>query len=459
MLAMSFTRVIERFAEESPTSVMVQGIMEHLFASDGLDALFKRHAQKQYTRELLFSDVVDLMSLVVCGIHPSVNAAYRRKAKALQVSRTAVYSKLNGIEPEVSGALLRHSAQQLSACIDEMDGRQPEWVEGYRVRILDGNCLAGTDHRLAVLRPYAAKPLPGKSLVVLEPALQLVTNVFPCLDGHAQERALFTAVLKTVEPKDLWIADRNMGNLSFLFALHQAQAAFVIRQHGAPSWKALDVLQSKGSTETGTVFEQPIQLQYEGQTLALRRIVVRLKQPTRDGDSEIALVSNLPATAANAIDIAQVYRQRWSVETLFQVITDNFEGEIQTLGYPPAALFSFCMALVAYNILATVKAALRVAHGTGKVEASLSWYYLVEEVQATYRGMMIAIPDEAWQPWQAYSQTQLAQHLLVLATRVNLKTFLKQPRGPKRKKLPLIVDRKHRHLSTQRLLDRQAKAP
>lgn len=54
------------------------------------------------------------------------------------------------------------------------------------------------------------------------------------------------------------------------------------------------------------------------------------------------------------------------VETLFQIVTDNFEGEIQTLGYPPAVVFSFCMALVAYNLLATVKVALRVAHGAGK---------------------------------------------------------------------------------------------
>lgn len=456
---MSFTSVIERFAEESPTSIMVQGLMESLFASEGLNELFERHAQKQYTRKLLFSEIVDLMSLVVCGIQPSVNAAYRRKAKELSVSRTAAYDKLNGIEPEVSAALVRYSSQALSACIHEMQGALPAWVDGYRVRILDGNCLAGTDHRLKVLRPYAAKPLPGKSLVVLEPALQLATNVFPCLDGHAQERSLFNDVLTTVEPGDLWIADRNMGTLNFLFALDQAQSAFVIRQHGTPAWEALEDLKPMGSMETGAVFEHPIRLRYEGQTLTLRRIVVRLKQPTRDGDSEIAILTNLPTTAADAVAIAQLYRQRWSVETLFQIVTDNFEGEIQTLGYPPAAVFSFCMALVAYNLLATVKAALRVAHGAGKVEASLSWYYLVEEVQATYRGMMIAIPDDYWQPWQAYSHAQLGQHLLKLATRVNLKTLLKQPRGPKRKKSPLIVDRKHRHVSTQKLLDQQTKAP
>lgn len=210
---------------------------------------------------------------------------------------------------------------------------------------------------------------------------------------------------------------------------------------------------------TGEVFEQPIRLLYEGQRLTIRRVVVRLHRSTRDGDSEIALLTNLPETAASAVAVAQIYRQRWTIETLFQVVTENFEGEIQSLGYPPAALFSFCMALVAYNLLATVKAALRAIHGAGKVEASLSWYYLVEEVQSTHRGMMIVVDPDYWQTWQACSVPQLADRLLALAKRVNLKTFLKQPRAPKRKKPPLIVDRKHRHVSTQRLLDKQKASP
>jgi hypothetical protein len=129
------------------------------------------------------------------------------------------------------------------------------------------------------------------------------------------------------------------------------------------------------------------------------------------------------------------------------------------LGYPPAALFSFCMALVAYNLLATVKAALRAVHGAGKVEAGLSWYYLVEDVQATYRGLSIAIEPDYWQQWRDFATPQLAQHLLELAAQVDLKTFLKQPRSPKRKKPPLIVDRKHRHLSTQRLLEEKRAKP
>jgi hypothetical protein len=54
------------------------------------------------------------------------------------------------------------------------------------------------------------------------------------------------------------------------------------------------------------------------------------------------------------------------------------------------------LALVSYNILATVRAVLASVHGVGKIDAGLSDYYMVDEIQSTYRGMMIAVPPENW---------------------------------------------------------------
>jgi IS4 transposase len=78
----------------------------------------------------------------------------------------------------------------------------------------------------------------------------------------------------------------------------------------------------------------------------------------------------------NATKIAEIYRKRWNIESLFQTVTKNFHGEIQTLAYPKAALFSFSMALVAYNILATLRGVLGGVHGVEKIEAGLSWKLL-----------------------------------------------------------------------------------
>jgi len=92
------------------------------------------------------------------------------------------------------------------------------------------------------------------------------------------------------------------------------------------------------------------------------------------------------------------------------------------------------MAVVAFNILSTVKAALKAGHGAGKIEAGLSDFYLVEEVQGTFRGMMIALPPPLWQPWADLSVTNFADTLKQWADKVDLKRFASSPRGPKKPK-------------------------
>lgn len=325
--------------------------------------------------------------------------------------------------------------------------------EKYRLKIIDGTCFAATDRRLDAIRSFAAKALPGKALVVLDPHSKLVTDIFPCLDGHAQERCLFNEVLQTVQQNEVWNGDRNFCTAKFLFTIAQKNAFFLIRQHGALGWKPLTELQYIGETDTGKVFEQEVEISYQGSQLRVRRILLKLFQPTRDLEWEIAILTNLPVDDVSAFTVAEVYRNRWSLETLFQTVTKNFNGEIQTLAYPKAALFSFSMALVAYNILATLRAVLSSVHGIGKIAAGLSDFYLVDEIQGTYRGMMIAIPLPDWQWWRTISLTQMALLLQHLAAKVNLKRFIKTPRGTKKKRFPLIVDPKHHHVSTARLLE------
>ena len=393
---MILSEVFERFVSESPLTVMLRVVLEQ---SLSVDELFEQQAQRQYHRELLFSTVVELMGLVVCGISPSINAAYQSKAKGIGVRIQSVYNKLNGLEPWIVEALVHQSVRKAQALIEQLQGELPDLLEGYRVKILDGNHLAATEHRLDVLRQVGSAPLPGHALVILDPALMLAIEVFACEDGHTQERALLSRVLATVLSRDLWIADRNFCTLGFLFGIHARGGSFVIRQHGNLPWQALSELKTNGKNETGEVLEQSIQLTFnQSVTMTLRRIVVRLKQPTRDGDLEVAILSNLPVSDAAALKVASLYQKRWRVERLFQVLDQCFRGEINTLAYPRTALFGFCMALICYNLLAVLKAAMRTVHGTDKIEAGLSLYYFADEIRRVHDGMMIAIPSAQWQP-------------------------------------------------------------
>jgi hypothetical protein len=78
--------IFDKFVNGSPVSVMVRGILEHVLPAQEIDDLFKQTAERQYTKELLFSSVVELMSTVVCRMRPSVHAAYQAAEQPLGVS-------------------------------------------------------------------------------------------------------------------------------------------------------------------------------------------------------------------------------------------------------------------------------------------------------------------------------------------------------------------------------------
>ena len=225
-----------------------------------------------------------------------------------------------------------------------------------------------------------------------------------------------------------------MCTLGFLCGIAKRQSTFLIRAHQNLLWQAVSELQKVGQVEAGEVFEQTIEIQFDGTPLRLRRAVLRLAKPTRHGDNEIVVLTNLPTTAADAVRVVQMYRQRWQIEKLFLTVTQNFEGEIDTLAYPKAALFSFTLALMSYNILATLRAALASVHGVGKIEAALSDFYVVDELQGTYRGMMIAIPPTEWHIFREMALPDLATLLTDWAAQVDLRRFLKQPKKKRRKR-------------------------
>jgi hypothetical protein len=446
--------VFARFVERAPVCVAVRATLEAVLNPAALDDLFVRSAELQYQRELLFSTCVDLMSLVVSRTHRSVNAAYQASAAEVGVSLKSVYSKLANVEPTTSAALVRHVAGRLAPVIRRMKGELPPPLKNFRTRIPDGNHLGRTQRRLKPLRDVAAGPLPGQALVVLDPALGLAVDAIGCEDGHAQERSLLDRVLPTVAERDLWIADRNFCTTKFLFGIAARLGRFAIRQHASTlRWDRVGPRRPAGRCETGKLFQQTLWLQAEdGRALRVRRVTVELGQATRDSETAIHVLTNLAAHEASAPTVAALYRERWSIEGVFQTLTTVLQCEVNTLGYPKAAVFAFCVALTAYNVYAAVKAALRAAHGVEEVEKGVSDYFLADEVAGTYRGMLIAIPEPHWQPLADADDGTLAELLLDLARHAHLPRYKKSPRGPKKPKPRRTRFAKKKHIATARLL-------
>jgi len=454
---MEFTGIMQRFVEGSPACVMVRGTMENVVTPDLLDRVFEETAQRQYCRELLFSSVVGLLGMVATRIRKSVNDAYTAEKERFTVSIAAVYDKLKGVETEVSREMIRRTALEMAKVVRRFQPRSRPRLSGYRTKIIDGNHLPATEHRIAELRKTRQGPLPGHSLVILEPDLMLATDVFPCEDGHAQERSLLPRVLTTVQPKDLWIADRNFCTTKFLFGIARQNAAFLIRQHSSTlNYEMVGQRRKIGRCPTGMVYEQRMRLFHpDGSTMVIRRVTVELNKPTRSGEKEIHLLTNLPVTKADSRAVAQLYLGRWTVENAFQELGQAFNSEINTLGYPKAALLSFCVALLAYNIISVVKTALATVHETLPRER-VSGYYLAGEIAATYNGMLIAVPAPQWQRrFGNLTPSELAKVLLHLARKVRPDRFLKNIRGPKKPRPKRISGARDHHVSTARILEKR----
>ena len=119
------------FVKERPICVMARAVLERLLDASRIDTLFARTAQQQYTRELLFSSLVQLMSEVVLGVHPTVHAAYQANKAAIGVSTTALYNKLDRVETGVaagSGARLRRARRTRSQSLAGQSPALVAWV-------------------------------------------------------------------------------------------------------------------------------------------------------------------------------------------------------------------------------------------------------------------------------------------------------------------------------------------
>jgi hypothetical protein len=287
-------------------------------------------------------------------------------------------------------------------------------------------------------------------LDVIEPETGLSTQVVLTPDGHASERSLLDEVLAWVAQKDLWIADRNFCTLKFLFGIAAAEAYFVIRQHGSIQGTLLDQRREIGGGPTGKIYEQVMERTFEGTTLRFRRVTVELDQPTRDGDNELHILTNLP-TDVSALVVAHLYGKRWTIETLFYEVTQTLACEIDTLAYPRAALFVFCLALVVANAVAVLKAALRAQHGEEEAD-EMSGYYLALEIEQTHEGMMVALPPSHWTMFQNQTAEQFAVILREIAAHVDLSLYRKSKRGPKKPPPKRGRYKNGGHVSTYKLL-------
>lgn len=454
-MELELSPLLQRFAERMPLPVMAKALLHHCFEPDTLDRLYKLYADKQYENQLLFSDLFALMTAVVLRQQKSVRAAYYTVGRAtLGATLTALYDKLAGLELSVLTGLLDYNAERCQALLEQLAiERQPLLAGVSGVRILDGNVLQGRQHRLKETRNSSAAPLPGKSLAVLDPERQLILQWLPCADGHTQERALFPDLLTQVKPGELWMADRNFCTTAGLFDIEHQRGYSLIREHGSLRFQTLSAQGQGYPLEGGMASEQQVAITQDGETLVLRRIRIQLDKPTRDGETTLYLLSTVPASLADAATLAGLYRRRWSIETAFQRMTTELRCEVDTLAYPGAALFGFCVAALVFNVLSVLLASLAATFPQQNIPESFSTYFLSQEMANSASALDAMLEPGEWDIFAGLSTALMVAWLCQTAAHVKLEKYPKTKTRKHRSPAPVRIHNAAKpHVSVDKLL-------
>jgi hypothetical protein len=250
------------------------------------------------------------------------------------------------------------------------------------------------------------------------------------------------------------MGDRNFCTRLAMQTIDDRDAFFLFREHAATNPTSKGSRRKTGRSETGIIYEQAVEIPTEeGKQLPLRRIEIVLDNPTTNGDTVIRLLTNLPPII-RAKRIAQLYRSRWTIEGMFGKLEAALNSEVSTLGYPRAALLAFGCAILAYNILVLIQAAIAAVHDLKSAGIELSTYYIADDIKSDYRGMMVAIPANVWTQLASENPKQFAKRLRDIAKHVVPRTLRKHPRGPKHKKKKDYVSKRNaqKHVATARVI-------
>jgi hypothetical protein len=445
----SENKLLDAFVEKCPFAVLIQAAVRGVIAED-LDQVFEENRSQQYERTVTFTAVAIAVADVVLRFASNFRQAYTTHKNNLRVSLTSFYNKINATELPISEAIVARSAERAAAMQDQLGFRQWAILPGHRVFALDGNHLPESQKRLRPLRLLHDAPLPGTIVARFDLQRELFDRAYLLEDAHAQESTVLGRVLEDLQAGDVVVADRHYCILSFLHAAEEKGVGFVIRQHGRFKGVLEGSRRKIGRMETGTVYEQVIKTSSAADALTMRRITVELDVPTRDGDTAIHLLTNLPADV-DALLIANSYRYRWDQETGYYYLTTTLTCELASVGNPQAALFLFCLAMMAFNIRQVVFAALYAEHAEELV-SEVSHHALSVEISRFSDGMLVVLDDAFWHRTLGGTSADLAKTLRALSRQIDLKRYRKSKRGPKKKVVKPPRKRNKTHVSTAKIL-------
>jgi len=329
-----------------------------------LGEVFESARGRSYKRTLTFPELVGLFADAVVNYAGSGRQAmlHAQRDKRLNVSPQAAYGKLRRVPLEVSRGLLERCTQRLRSLLPGPPAPAlPASLRGFSGVVIDGKTIKGLHKRLKATRGAKGGLLGGRVLAALHMGAGLIISMQADQDGYAHEAALLEGLLpatrELVPGPRLYMLDRHFCFLAHLDHLTcSPRDAFIVRRRkDAPFEDHASIPAREGADEQGRLYREQWGFLRTKQPAKERPVrMITLKRP---GEEEVQVVTNLlDAARYPAADILAAYLDRWTIERVFQQITEVFGLQHLIGSSPCAAIFQFALCALWYNVIQIVKA-------------------------------------------------------------------------------------------------------
>jgi hypothetical protein len=426
-----------------------------------LDQVFDENRGRCYRKILSFSFLVYLIRDALLEFNGSGRRTMEKAEERgqLETSFRAVYGKLERLPIPVSTALLSRCTARLRAIYPEADEARtplPESLAGYRIEIIDGKAIKRVAKRLKPLWGIAGGVLGGRALVAMDMRSGLATAMVAHPDGDAND-ARFVAdlvpeVRRLAPGRRLWVGDRQYCDLTQPAIFAEQGDAFLVRYHpkvpfyadpARPARQGYDCRGRRYVEDWGWL-GSPLRPK---KRLYVRRIILY-----RPAEEDLILVTNLcDAAAVPAVDLLEVYLNRWGIERMFQQVVEVF-GLSHLMGTTPeGTICQFSLCLLLYNLIQVMRGVIAVE--TGRRRETISGEKLFEDVQREMIAWSVTISleetiDYFERPW---TSVRVKARLGELLSDVWKDRWLKAP--PKKRRAPPKKQQKRTHSSVYRILE------
>ena len=164
------------------------------------------------------------------------------------------------------------------------------------------------------------------------------------------------------EPNAIYTMDKAYVDLVALSQMDSIGAYFVTRAKAVTRYR---VIETMDCSENGVLADQMVMLTgYKSSQLYPRPLRMVLYRDT-ETDEELTFISN--NVDISALDIANIYRNRWQIEVFFKWIKQNMTVK-RMWGYSENAVrIHLWIAIISYLLMAKIKAELQVSYSITEV--------------------------------------------------------------------------------------------